>query len=114
LVDLYVAAVEPAGSPILSGGSAGPHKIQGIGAGFVPKVLNTEIFNEVIKITSEDSGIIARRLAKEEGLLLGISSGAAVKAALELASRDEFAGKKILAICPSSGERYLSTWLYEE
>lgn len=112
--NLFVAAVEPAGSPVLSGGSPGPHKIQGIGAGFVPGVLNTHIFDEVIKITSEDSGIIARRLAKEEGLLLGISSGAAVKAALELAARDEFAGKKILAICPSSGERYLSTWLYDE
>lgn len=112
--ELYVVAVEPVDSPVLSGGAPGPHKIQGIGAGFIPAILETDSYDEVIKITSEDSGIIARRLAKEEGLLLGISSGAAVKAALELAARDEFAGKKILAICPSSGERYLSTWLYEE
>ena len=112
--NIKIIAVEPEGSPVLSGGNPGPHKIQGIGAGFVPEVLNTSIYDEVIKITSEDSGITARALAKEEGLLLGISSGAAVKAALELAARDEFAGKKILAISPSSGERYLSTWLYEE
>ena len=112
--NLHVVAVEPVGSSVLSGGAPGPHKIQGIGAGFVPDVLDTKAYDEVIQITSEDSGVTARRLAKEEGLLLGISSGAAVKAALELASRDEFAGKKILAICPSSGERYLSTWLYEE
>lgn len=112
--DLYVAAVEPEGSPVLSGGNPGPHKIQGIGAGFVPQVLDTHVYNEVIKTTGEQAGITARRLAKEEGLLLGISSGAAVTAALELAARDEFAGKKILAIAPSSGERYLSTWLYEE
>jgi cysteine synthase len=112
--NLYVAAVEPADSPVLSGGNPGPHKLQGIGAGFVPKVLDTKIYNEVITVQNDDAGIIARKLAKEEGLLLGISSGAAVKAALELAKRDEFAGKKILVISPSSGERYLSTWLYEE
>ncbi len=112
--DLHVVAVEPDASPVLSGGAPGPHKIQGIGAGFVPKVLNTGIYDEIIQISAEDSGITARELAKTEGLLLGISSGAAVKAALEIASRDEFSGKKILAISPSSGERYLSTWLYEE
>ncbi len=112
--NLHVAAVEPTGSPVLSGGNPGPHKLQGIGAGFIPTVLNTKAYDEVIQVENEDAGITARLLAKEEGLLLGISSGAAVKAALELASRDEFAGKKILAISPSSGERYLSTWLYEE
>ncbi|MGL1893918.1 MAG: cysteine synthase A [Spirochaetaceae bacterium] len=112
--NIHIAAVEPVGSAVLSGESAGPHKIQGIGAGFVPAVLNTDIYDEVIQISSEDSGITSRRVAKEEGLLLGISSGAAVKAALELAARDEYAGKKILAISPSSGERYLSTWLYED
>ncbi len=112
--NLHVVAVEPTGSPVLSGGNAGPHKLQGIGAGFIPTVLNTNSYDEVIQVENDDAGITARLLAKEEGLLLGISSGAAVKAALELAKRDEFAGKKILAISPSSGERYLSTWLYEE
>lgn len=112
--NLHVVAVEPVDSPVLSGGKPGPHKLQGIGAGFIPSVLNTNSYDEIIQITTEDAGTTARRLAKEEGLLLGISSGAAVKAALELAKRDEFKGKKILAIAPSSGERYLSTWLYEE
>ncbi len=112
--NIHVVAVEPTGSPVLSGGNPGPHKLQGIGAGFIPDVLNTKSYDEVIQIENDDAGLTARLLAKEEGLLLGISSGAAVKAALELAGRDEFAGKKILVISPSSGERYLSTWLYEE
>ncbi len=112
--NLHVVAVEPKGSAVLSGESAGPHKIQGIGAGFIPGVLNTEIIDEIMQISGEESGVTARKLAKEEGLLLGISSGAAVAAALKLGAKDEFAGKKILVISPSSGERYLSTWLYEE
>lgn len=111
--NIHVVAVEPAGSPVLSGGDAGPHKLQGIGAGFIPGVLNTKIYDEVIAIENEDAGVVARKLAKEEGILLGISSGAAIKAALEIGKREEFAGKKILVISPSSGERYLSTWLYE-
>lgn len=110
---LHVVAVEPVGSAVLSGEASGSHKLQGIGAGFIPSVLNTASYDEIIQITAEEAGTTARKLSKEEGLLLGISSGAAVNAALKLAKRDEFTGKKILAICPSSGERYLSTWLYE-
>ena len=109
-----VVAVEPAKSPVLSGGAPSPHKIQGIGAGFVPAVLNREIIDEIIKVEDEDAGKIARRMAKEEGIFVGISSGAAVWAALEVARRPESDGQLIVAIIPSFGERYLSTWLFEE
>ena len=105
-------AVEPEASPMLSRGSKGPHPIQGIGAGFVPKVLNTEIYDEVICVGNEDAFATARRAAKEEGLLVGISSGAALWAAIQVARRAENAGKMIVAIIPSFGERYLSTALY--
>ena len=109
-----VVAVEPADSPVLSGGQAGPHKIQGIGAGFVPQVLNKDVIDEIIKVTNENAGIIARRLAREEGILAGISCGAAVWAALEVAKRPENEGKLLVAILPDTGERYLTTWLFRE
>jgi cysteine synthase A len=109
-----VVAVEPTKSPVLSGGTHSPHKIQGIGAGFIPAVLNTKIIDEIIKVEDEDAGKTARRMAREEGLLVGISAGAAVWAALEVARRPESEGKLIVAIVPSFGERYLSTWLFEE
>jgi len=112
--DFKAIAVEPVDSPILSGGEPGPHKIQGIGAGFVPDVLNTDIVDEVVKVTNEDAFAAARRLAKEEGILAGISSGAAVWAALEVARRPENEGKLIVVILPDTGERYLSTPLIEE
>ncbi|QHJ69696.1 cysteine synthase A [Planococcus halotolerans] len=110
--DILIAAVEPSDSPVLSGGKPGPHKIQGIGAGFVPKVLNTEIYDEVIQVSNEQSYETARKVAREEGILGGVSSGAAVYAALQLAKRLG-KGKKVLAVLPSNGERYLSTPLYQ-
>ena len=107
-----VFAVEPDTSPVLSEGKAGPHKIQGIGAGFVPKTLDTGIYDAVIKVSADDAGATARALAAKEGLLVGISSGAAAFAALELAKQPEWAGKTIVALLPDTGERYLSTWLF--
>ena len=109
---VQVIAVEPDASPVLSGGVKGPHPIQGIGAGFVPKVLNTAIYDEVLRVKADDAFDIARRMASEEGLLVGMSSGAAVWAALEVARRPENAGKLSVVIIPSFGERYLSTALY--
>ena len=107
-------AVEPENSPVLSGGRPGPHKIQGIGAGFVPEVLRMDLVDEVIKVSNEDAGLLARRLAKEEGVLAGISSGAAVWAAIEVAKRQENEGKMIVVLLPDTGERYISTWLFNE
>ncbi|WP_374510149.1 cysteine synthase A [Niveibacterium sp.] len=108
-----VVAVEPDASPVLSGGARGPHPIQGIGAGFVPEILNTSIYDEIIRVKNADAFDLARRAATEEGLLVGISSGAALWAATELAKRPENAGKLIVVVIPSFGERYLSTPLYE-
>ena len=107
-----VVAVEPADSPVLSGGKSGPHKIQGIGAGFVPSVLNTDIYDEIIRVRNDDAFAATRLLAKREGVLVGISSGAAAHAAIELARRPENEGKTIVALLPDTGERYLSTQLY--
>jgi cysteine synthase A len=111
--NIHIAAVEPAGSPVLSGGEPGKHKIQGIGAGFVPKVLNTTAFDEVIQVADEDAMETGRRLAREEGILAGISSGAAVWAALQVANRLG-EGKVVAVLLPDTGERYLSTQLFQE
>jgi cysteine synthase A len=106
--------VEPTDSAVLSGGKPGPHKLQGLGAGFVPDVLRMDLVDEVIKVTTEDAGTMARRLAREEGILGGISCGAALWAAVEVARRKENKGKLLVVVLPDTGERYLSTWLYEE
>jgi cysteine synthase A len=111
---IQVIAVEPENSPVLSGGQPGPHKIQGIGPGFVPGVLNKSILDEIIKVKDMDAGTTARELAKKEGIFVGISSGAALWAALQVAKREENTGKLIIVILPDTGERYLSTWLWDE
>jgi cysteine synthase len=109
-----IVAVEPAGSPVLSGGNPGPHKLQGIGAGFVPAVLNTKVIDEIIQVKEDQSGPISKQVIKLDGIPVGISSGAAIFAALELAKRPENKGKKIVVIVPSSTERYLSSWLFAD
>lgn len=111
---VYVAAVEPAASPVLSEGKAGPHTIQGIGAGFVPKVLNTGVYDEVVPVSGDDAFAFARMMGKTEGVLVGISSGAALAAAIRIAQRKENEGKTIVVLLPDGGDRYLSTALYEE
>jgi len=112
--DFYVVAVEPDASPVLSGGKPGPHKIQGTGAGFIPKILNTKIYDEIIRITNEDAIAMARRAAREEGMLVGISAGANIHAALQVAARPQFAGKTIVTIGCDTGERYLSNPVFAE
>ncbi len=111
--DVKLFAVEPEDSPVLSGGKAGAHKLQGIGAGFVPKVMNTKIISEVVRVSSTDAGNTSRAAAAKEGLLIGISGGAALYAALELSKRPEFKNKRIVVLLPDTGERYLSTWLFD-
>lgn len=112
--DIKIAAVEPAGSPVLSGGQAGPHGLQGIGAGFVPKILNTEIYDEIITVENEEAYAASRNLTKTEGILTGISSGAALHAGMILAKRPENEGKTIVVLLPDSGDRYYSTPLFQE
>lgn len=112
--DIKVVAVEPASSPVLSKGTAGAHKIQGIGAGFVPDVLNTTVYDEIIAVTNEDAFAVGKLIGKSEGVLVGISSGAAAYAAIELAKRPENAGKKIVVLLPDTGDRYLSTPLFQD
>jgi len=111
---IKIIAVEPADSPVLSGGSPGSHKIQGIGAGFVPEILNLSVIDEIIKVSNEDAGITTRKIIREEGILVGISSGAAMWAAIEVAKRRESDNKSIVVVLPDTGERYLSTWLFQE
>lgn len=111
---LRIIAVEPSDSPVLSGGKAGPHKLQGIGAGFIPSILDTRLIDEVVQVTAENAGKTARELAKKEGLLAGISGGAALWAALQEARKPQNAAKNIVVILPDSGERYLSTWEFDE
>jgi cysteine synthase A len=112
--DVKVVAVEPATSPVLSKGVAGSHKIQGIGAGFVPDVLNTAVYDEIIPVENEDAFVTGREFARTEGILVGISSGAALWAAIQLANRPENAGKNIVVLLPDTGDRYLSTALFAE
>jgi len=112
--EFKAVAVEPEHSPVLSGGRPGPHKIQGIGAGFIPEVLRMDLVDEVIQVSNENSGLLTKRLAKEEGILAGISSGAAVWGAIEVAKREENEGKMVVVILPDTGERYISTWLFDE
>lgn len=111
---VQIVAVEPSGSPVISGGTVGPHKIQGIGAGFVPEILDRSLLDEIYLTDDVKAGTTARRAAREEGILMGISSGSALEAALNLSSRPENEGKVIVALLPDTGERYLSTWLWEE
>ena len=108
-----IVAIEPDASPVLSGGQPGVHKLQGIGAGFIPKVMDMSVIDEVIAVSAENAGLTARAAASQEGLLVGISSGAALWGALELAKRTEFEGKTIVVLLPDTGERYLSTWLFD-
>jgi cysteine synthase len=111
---VQIYAVEPDSSPVLSGGQPGPHKIQGIGAGFIPAVLNRAVINDIIRVKDSDAGVVARKLAKEEGILIGISGGAALWAALQLSLKEENVNKMIVVLLPDTGERYLSTWLFDE
>ena len=112
LPDLEVVAVEPDESPVLSGGKAGPHRIQGIGAGFVPAILRTDLITRIVRVTSDDAGAAAREVAKTDGLLVGISAGAALHAARLLSREAAYAGKRIVVMLPDGGDRYLSTWLF--